>query len=323
MSKPSTHEPAIRGEALPADLAAWLKHANEAKRALEVAGFKRTPTVVREAFESMTRHHVTQAPRIPLVLDDLVPGPDYAVPVRIYHPEPRKELPVTIFVHGGGHVAGSVSIYDLIARKLADAAYHLVVSIDYRLAPECPYPAALKDVLAVIKGVAAVLTQRQCRFTPRLSLIGDSAGGALCATAAQRLQYEPHIRLHRLVLIYPSLDYTLSMPSIETYAAGYLLEYDRIAWYFDQYFRGAEHRRECSPLFMELTQAMPATLVLSAPCCPLVDEGLAFVERLRAVGVRAEHVSCDGMIHAFLNLEDLVPVQCAAAYRQIGAFLRD
>jgi acetyl esterase/lipase len=311
------------GEAagIPAALGAWLKKLNEVKQELERQGYVRTPIVVREAFEYLTRSFVSDRPAVERIVDDVIPGPDYAVPVRVYHPQPTESLPVAVFVHGGGHVAGSVSVYEPLARKLAIATRHVVVAVEYRLAPECPYPAGLKDVIAVVKGLQHLLEERRCAFEARVSLVGDSAGGALCATAAHLLRYEPAIEIESQVLIYPSLDYTLSMPSVQAFCDGYLLERDRIIWYFDQYFQNAEDRSEKSPLFMACSDTLPRTLLLTAEYCPLRDEGAAYAERLQQAGVAVEHEVCAGMIHAFLNLEDLVPEQCAGVYQRIADFL--
>jgi acetyl esterase/lipase len=309
-------------ESIPPALADWLSSLNtlitEMKRR---DGYARTPTVVREGLAVLTARFVTQRPEVGRVIDDLVPGPGLAVPIRVYHPEPDSDLPLIVFVHGGGHVAGGVSVYDAITRKLALATRHVVISVDYRLAPECPYPAGLADVITVVKGMQRVLADRGIRFQPRVSLVGDSAGGALCATAAHMLRYEPTVEVHAQVLIYPSLDYTLSLPSTAQFAKGYLLERDRVAWYFDQYFQHAENRHDVSPLFMPCADDLPRTLVLTAQCCLLRDEGEAYAGRLREAGVDVEYVECEGMIHAFLNLEDLVPEQCAELYRRVAGFL--
>ncbi|MCB1752315.1 MAG: alpha/beta hydrolase [Gammaproteobacteria bacterium] len=307
--------------AIPTPLLKWLEGFNTLKQQLLESGFKITPSNAREALESLTRRYVTSIPEIPLIRDDLVPGNHFRVPVRIYHPEPDASLPVLVFAHGGGHMAGSLSLYDPIARRIASAASHIVVSVDYRLAPECPYPAGVTDLGSVIKGIQPVLKNLDLRFEPRISLAGDSAGGALCATSSHRFQYDPGIRIHRQVLIYPSLDYTLSQPSAQAYAKGYLLDRDRIFWYFDNYFQGIENRKEASPLFMPCSERLPETLVITAEYCPLRDEGKAYVDRLCDAGLRAEYLQFDGMIHAFLNLEELVPDQCAEAYRRIGEFL--
>jgi acetyl esterase/lipase len=310
-------------ESIPEALRRFLAETREVKRRRVEAGYRHTPTNAREALEAITRRFVTQAPAIPLVRDELIPGPDHLVPVRLYHPAPGTALPVALFAHGGGHVSGSVSLYDPIARKLAKATGWLICSVDYRLAPECPYPSALNDLIACIKGVFPVLESLHptVQFTRRLVLIGDSGGAALCASAAHRAQFDPGIRIERQVLIYPSLDYTLSQPSVTENGEGLLLERQRILWYFDCYFRHAENRREVSPLFMPLSPTYPPTLVATAEFCPLRDEGMVYADQLRAAGIPCEYLGYPGLIHAFLNLEDLVPDACADLYRRIGAFL--
>jgi acetyl esterase/lipase len=123
------------------------------------------------------------------------------------------------------------------------------------------------------------------------------------------------------VLIYPSLDYTLSQPSVMENGEGLLLERQRILWMFDCYFQQAENRRDCSPLFMPMTQDYPPTLVATPEYCPLRDEGIAYARRLLESRIPCEHIAYPGLVHAFLNLEDLVPDICADLYCRIGAFL--
>jgi acetyl esterase/lipase len=308
---------------IPEPLRAFLAETREVKRRKVEVGYRHTATNAREAMEVMTRRHVTQVPSIALIRDEIVPGPDYLVPVRLYHTAPGEPRPVALFVHGGGHVAGSVSLYDSIARKLAEASGWLVVSVEYRLAPECPYPNALKDVVACVKGIFGLLRTLDppLTFAPRLALIGDSAGAALCASASHLTQYEPEIAIERQVLIYPSLDYTLSQPSVMENGEGLLLERQRILWMFDCYFQQAENRRDCSPLFMPMTQDYPPTLVATPEYCPLRDEGIAYIRRLREFRIPCEHIAYPGLVHAFLNLEELVPDVCADLYCRIGAFL--
>lgn len=310
-----------RNAAIPAPLREWLKSMNAAKAAAHANGYRRTVTNARETFDALIRTFVTERPELALVRDDVIPGPDYAVPVRIYHPAPEDARPVALFLHGGGHVAGSVGSYDLIARKLARATGWIIVAVEYRLAPECPYPAALRDCMACAKRVFRCIGAQGLRHAQRLALIGDSGGGALCATVSHLAQYEPGLSIEAQALIYPSLDYTLSQPSVIENAEGYLLERERILWLFDSYLQGQENRRAVSPLFMEVTDAMPRTLVITAAFDPLRDEGAAYVERLTRHGIATEHRSMSGMVHAFLNLEDLVPDTCAETYAAVARFL--
>jgi acetyl esterase len=312
-----------RDAALPAALRDWLALLARAKQKAAACGHRPTVTNAREALDGMTHHFVTRAPELGLVRDDVVGGSDYPVPVRIYHPRPEQALPVAIFVHGGGHVAGGVSVYDPIVRKLAVASRHVVVSVEYRLAPECPYPAGLKDILACAKRVFRVLNDLNIPHRPRLALIGDSGGGALCATVSHLAQWEPGFAIERQVLLYPSVDYTLSHASVIENGVGYLLERERILWMFDAYLQNAENRRAVSPLFMDLTGRYPQTLLVTAGFDPLRDEGIAYAERLQGFGIPCEHLHLPAMVHAFLCLEDLVPEQCRQTYAAIGAFLGD
>jgi acetyl esterase/lipase len=302
-------------------LQGWLDHYNRLVEELRKKGFKQTPANAREGLAYLTRELVTDIPEISWVQDDLVNAPDYAVPVRIYHPAPDASLPVLIYYHGGGHMAGSVTVYDPICRKIARAAEHIVVSVDYRLAPEYPYPLGADDAYNVVKNVWTTLDGQGLNYQRRLSMAGDSGGGALCATVSHISQYDAAIDIMRQAMIYPSLDYTLNSDSIEQNAKGYLLEKEKIIWYFDNYFQKGENRKSASPLYMEFTNQLPETLVITAEFCPLRDEGVAYVEKVKSTGLYVEHLHFDDMIHAFMNLENLVKEECETVYRKIGEFL--
>jgi acetyl esterase/lipase len=303
------------------NLQPWLDKFNRQMADLAATGFKPTPTNAREGLAGLTRALVTDIPDIAWVQDDIIAAHPYDVPVRIYHPEPAEALPVLVFLHGGGHMAGSVTVYDPICRKLARAARHIVVAADYRRAPECPYPAGVADGYNTVKHLWPVLRERGLKFSENLALAGDSGGGALSASVAHRAQFDAGINIQRQVLIYPSLDYTMPWPSIAQNATGYLLERSRIAWYFDHYLPAGTNRRAASPLYMDFGERLPATLVITAEFCPLRDEGRAYVEKLHQVGVEAAQWHLDDMIHAFLNLEDLIRETCQAVYARIGDFL--
>jgi len=308
---------------IPAPLRQFILKIRQLRQFRQETGFRDTPVNAREAMEAITRPFQSRTPELALIRDEMIPGPSFEVPVRLYHPAPDEARPVAIFAHGGGHLAGSLSLYDPIARKLAQATGWLLCSVDYRLAPECPYPAGLHDLLACIKGIFPLLESQRRRlpFARRLALIGDSAGGALCASAAHQAQFEPGVEIERQVLIYPSLDYTLSQASTRELGADWIPDRKRILWYFDCYFRGGENRQAVSPLFMPLSPRYPATLVICAEFCPLRDEGRAYAARLRAASIPCEELDYEGMVHGFVNLEDLAPEACADLYQRIGAFL--
>ncbi|OHX21615.1 alpha/beta hydrolase [Chromobacterium sphagni] len=303
------------------NLRPWLAEFNRVLQQKIDTGYKATAIGAREALAELTLQQVPAGPPIAWVNEDLVAGREYSVPVRIYHPEPQQALPALVFLHGGGHMAGSVSVYDPICRRLAQASRHIVVAAEYRLAPENPYPAGLNDAACVVKGIWGMLDERRLPYLRRLALVGDSAGGALCASLSGKAQYDASLDINRQVLIYPCVDYTLTQPSVAENGDGYFLTTSRTAWYFDQYFQHAEDRHQASPLHWELSPRLPATLVITAGRDLLRDQGLQYGARLKAAGVAVEQLHLDDQMHAFLNMEALVPEVCGLVYRRISAFL--
>lgn len=301
----------------------WLKKHNELLDKLRREGFVQTSTNAREGLANLTSMLVSEKPVLPWVQDDLVTGEEFDVPIRLYHPNPSKSLPVLLYFHGGGHMAGSVTVYDSICRKLAIQSSHIVISADYRLAPECPYPAGITDALTVCRNFGEVLKKRGVDYQPSLSIAGDSAGGAICATAASTLQHIAEVHIDKQILIYPSLDYTMNSQSVIENGKGFLLEKDKIAWYFANYFQNDEDRRQVSPLYMKFSADLPRSLVITAQFCPLRDEGLAYVKKLKDVGVVCKHLHFDDMIHAFMNMEDITEDQCRKLYENAASFLND
>ncbi len=302
-------------------LQGWLKEFNILVKQLTESGFKATPTNAREGLANLTKNLVTDIPNVSWIQDDLVTGGEYSVPVRIYHPEPKKALPVLIYYHGGGHMAGSITVYDPICRKLALATQHIVVSVDYRLAPECPYPAGLNDAYSVVQHIWETLDKRDISYLAMLSVAGDSGGGALTASVCAKAQFDPAVSIAKQVLIYPSLDYTMETGSITENGKGYLLQKEKIAWYFDNYFSAGGDRKSASPLYQEMTDKIPETLMLTAEFCPLRDEGILYCEKARQAGVKVEHYHFPDMIHTFVNMENLVKEECELVYQKIGDFL--
>ena len=299
----------------------WLDAYNQGVAQLMQSGYVATVEAIRDGLSNLTAACVTDSPDIARVLDTSVAEQTQVIPVRIYHPAPDRPLPVIVFLHGGGHMAGSVAVYDPICRKLSKTTQHIVVSVDYRLAPESPYPKGLADARVVIGQLWPLLEKHKLAYVPTLTLAGDSGGGAMAATLSADYQYDPDVNIHNQVLIYPSLDYTMSQPSVTENGKGLFLQQDKMQWYFDQYFQHGEDRQAASPLFMSKSARMPRTLMITAEFCPLRDEGEAYVQQLSALGVHTEHFHLDDMIHAYLNLESLVPVQCGATYQKIADFL--
>lgn len=277
----------------------------------------------REGLASITKANVTKPAPIDTVINADIQLDGRRIPVRIYCPDNPSPRNVLFFIHGGGHLSGSVTVYDPIARRLARATGNTVVAIDYRRAPEAPYPAGLDDARAVLLKVYDILNQHQIAFLPHLTLVGDSGGGAFSATIAQDLQVRKPGFVSKLVLIYPSLDYSLSWPSVVENGKGKLLDKTKIAWYFDQYFQHNEDRLAVSPLYRPIAADFPPTLLFSGGLDPLRDEDFAFVARLSQQNIRVKHVHFSNMVHAFLMIEDLVPDEAGQVYHDIADFVAD
>lgn len=297
----------------------FLEKANQYARQRESDNVPLTPQLVRGVLEALGQFALPKL-SVELICDTVVTGNDHTIPVRIYDPQPDVEKPVLVLFHGGGHMCGSIELNDAIARRLAITTNRLVVSVGYRLAPEYPYPHGLNDCHTVVESLP-VLLDIYAVDPGNITLCGDSAGGALATTVAWQCHKNKTIKISRLVLIYPSLDYTFSTPSYQTYSQGFLLETEKIRWYFDQYFQHNEDRRQASPLFFPDLDLLPPTLILAAGLDPLVSEGELFHKKLLAAGVASEYHGGADLIHCFLNLETLNPDLILFIYQTIAKFL--
>lgn len=277
----------------------------------------------RAGLAALTKANVSTSEPMAAIINADVDTGERRIPVRIYRPALTGEPKVVVFIHGGGHLSGSVEVYDPVARHLAMATGNIVVSVDYRRAPENPYPAGLSDAKAVIENIWSLLDSQHIPYARQLTLIGDSGGGAFSATLAAYFSREQPGFIHRLVLIYPSLDYTLNWPSVQENGTGKLLDESKIRWYFQQYFRNGEDRKQTSPLYLPLNQDFPSTLVFSGGLDPLRDEDFAYVARLQTAGIPVQHVHFPGMTHAYLMLEDKAPQEAQATYLAIGKFVKN
>lgn len=239
------------------------------------------------------------------------------IPFRIYSPNPTAKLPVILHLHGGGHMCGDLEIYDAISRRMANYTNSVVITLDYRLAPEHPYPAAIEDGKFLLAHYQSLLGS--VGFKDELIVAGDSAGGALTATLSASVQFSP--KISKQILLYPSLDYTMEHPSMDAYGSGYLLEKQGVAWYFDNYLQNGEDRKQISPLYMPVPESMPETLMMVANCDPLQDEAYTYAEKLRKAGVPVQLSVFEGMVHGFLLLNTLVAEECDQAYELMNRFI--
>jgi acetyl esterase len=236
------------------------------------------------------------------------------VPVRTYTPHGNGPWPVLVWFHGGGWVIGSVRTHDVPCRALASRANCRVVSVEYRLAPEHRFPAALEDAWTVTRAIVAEHDQ--------VAVGGDSAGGNLAAAVALRAR-DQGLPLALQLLIYPATDCDFTRPSVQAYATGYGLTRGTMRWFWNQYLGDtpADHPEAAVIRAADLRGLAPA-LVLVCEYDVLHDEGIAYADALQAAGVPVQVVEEPGMIHGFFRIPAAIPRAkiahdvCAAALRK-------
>ena len=300
-------------------LKGFIEQANITAKQSKVEGIKLSPSLVRENIEKLAVF-IGQGPELAYVRESALVTSTHNIDVRIYSPSPEQALPVVLHFHGGGHMCGNIALYDTISRKIAKQGNCIVIAVEYRLAPEFPYPAGIDDCQFALVHYQSLLSE--LKHNGQLIIAGDSGGGAICTTLASKNINNPNVKINKQVLIYPSVDYSMSSLSIEENGSGFLLEKEKIAWYFENYFQHNEPYKKVSPLFMPMNANMPETFIITAGCDPLRDEGLAYGEALRKYGVKVEQHSFDGLIHAYMLLNSLVTEECEQTYRLIGQFIR-
>ena len=242
---------------------------------------------------------------------DIKIGEGGAIPARLYRPlgsAPNAALPALIYFHGGGWVIGDLDTHDVVCRQIANGSGAAVVSVDYRLAPEHKFPAAVEDAIAATAWIAAHGATLGID-TARLAVGGDSAGGNLAAVVALDARDRNGPKLFQQTLIYPATESTMSHPSHERFAEGLLLTRPTMKWFLGHYLRGAEDLADwrVSPLRATSLADLPPALVLTAGYDPLCDEGEDYAARLAAAGVPVTRVRVEGMIHGFLTMGKLIP----------------
>lgn len=258
----------------------------------------------RMGYLMMTRGTLTpqQVIKVASVQDTEVGVDDLIVKARIYRPEGDGPVPSVVFFHGGGFVLGSLDTHDNMCRELCKTSHVVVLSVEYRLAPEHPFPAALNDALSATRW--ALQNTGHLGGSSVLAVAGDSAGGNLAAVVAQQLRDEG-IQLSAQLLIYPALDHSKAKyPSREANAKGYFLELDTFNWFEQQYAGEVDAAVDprITPIHARDLKGLPPTLIVTAEFDPLCDEGMAYGQALGAAGVKVEATLCEGMIHAFFDM---------------------
>jgi acetyl esterase len=247
--------------------------------------------------------------KIAAVEDRKIPGPAGTLPVRVYRPEGSAPFPALVYFHGGGWVIGSLETHDGACRDLANRIGCVVVSVDYRLAPEARFPAAAEDCYAATKWVAenAKALGVDAR---RIGIGGDSAGGNLTAVVALMARDRKGPALRHQLLIYPVTDADFTRPSYRENAEGYLLTTKAMEWFWNHYVPEPARRTEplAAPLRAKDLRGLPPAFVLTAEYDPLRDEGEAYARRLQEAGVPTRLQRYDGAIHGFFAMGLLAEV---------------
>jgi acetyl esterase len=249
-------------------------------------------------------------PELPKVVDRSIPGPDGEIPVRIYTPEGDGPFPVIVWFHGGGWVVGSLDDADPFVRRLVQATGFVCVSVDYRLAPEHPYPAAIDDCFAVAEWSAKNAAELDAD-PRRLVVAGNSAGGNLAAAVAIRARDLGGPEIAFQFLACPVTDHDFTRQSYVDNADGYLLTTKDMRWFWDHYVReiGDRSGSDASPLRAQTLAGLPPALVVTAELDPLRDEGDEYARLLANAGVATTHRCYEGVVHDFCSM----PLACGLA----------
>ncbi|WP_416840751.1 alpha/beta hydrolase [Haloferax sp. DFSO52] len=260
------------------------------------------------------------APEIERITNIEIPGPAGEVPLRIYHPDPEQSPPVLVFFHGGLWAMGTLDSIDGVCRRLARRTGHVVVSVDYRLAPEHPFPAGLEDCVWATEWVAANATSIGAD-SGRLAVAGTSAGGNLAAAICLWVREFGGPEIDQQILLYPMTDISDDHRSLSENATGPLLTRRDVLWAHDTYLRSRVDRYNpfAAPLRADSHAGLPPAYVVTAGFDPLRDEGAAYASALDSAGVRVVHDHEPAMSHGFLSLTADVDAADAALDRVADA----
>ncbi len=264
---------------------------------------------VRQAFRELWTPAIT-GERVALrrIEDVTIPGAPGSIPARLYVPDGTAACPLMLYFHGGGYVKGGIDESDGFCRNLARVTRHAVLSVDYRLAPEHRFPAAIDDAVAATAWASVHAGELGAAPGP-LVVCGESAGGNLAAVTCLALRSNPTVAIRHQVLLQPVIDFTLSYPSIGMPATECLVPRDDLAWYYRTY-RGDRCEPDdprVSPIFAPDLSGLPPALIIAAEYDTLRDEAQAYAERLYGAGVASRYVCAAGMVHGFLQMRGLVP----------------
>lgn len=259
------------------------------------------------------------------VEDQTIPGPGGDLPIRVYTPEGTGPFPVTVYLHGGGYVVGDLDTQDMIARALCAWGETLVISVDYRLAPEHPFPAAPQDAYAALLWAAEHAGELGGDVS-RLAMAGDSAGGNLSCAAALRARDENGPAIRAIVDIYGPCTYPFApTASSQEFAEGPILTQDDVAWFWEQYLADPDTQKtdpQASPVLARTLAGFPPAFVATAECDPSRDDAEAFAAKLADAGVEVVTKRYPGMVHGFASWVGFLP-GAREVLTDAGQFLKE
>jgi acetyl esterase len=264
----------------------------------------------------------TPVPRVPVdeVFEHELRVQDGAIKVRVYRPTGTSGRPAIVYLHGGGWVLGDLDHSDALCRKLAVETGFVVINVDYRLAPEHRFPTAARDSYAAFRWT--VENAAALGLDPRrVALAGASAGGNLAASAALMARDDGGVRPAAQLLAYPVLDDACASASYREFADGFIVSTEDMRWYWRQYLpAGSAEDPYACPLKAEDLAGLPPTLIITAECDPVRDDGERYAARLEAALVPTTHIRYPGTLHGFFALPG-VSTKGTAAVAEAAAFL--
>jgi len=265
---------------------------------------RRGLTLLRLLARARTWVENRSLPSVGATVDRSIPGPDGSIDVRLYRPDGAGPFPTVVFFHGGGFVMGSIATHEWLCRHLARESGCAVLSVDYRLAPEHPFPAAVEDAYAAVEWAAS--HPDAIAGDGHLAVAGDSAGGTLAAVAALMAAERDGPEIDYQVLLYPGIGLDENHESVREHG-GLVLSAADLTWFRECYFQHEIHERNpyADPSKAgDLSGVAPAT-VLTAGFDPLRDGGKAYAEQLVRDGVATRYVNYEGMIHGFVTFREI------------------
>ena len=236
-----------------------------------------------------------------------IPGKDGKIAAWVYRPSESKNLPTVVFFHGGGFVIGSLKSHDTVCRSLCIEAQCLVISIDYRLAPENKYPAALDDAWTATTWIANNI-ESLGGDANHLAVAGDSAGGCLAASVSLLAKESGSPDICKQILVYPCTDMSARFDSHREFGDGYRLTSELLEWFYNHYFSEKDDimHWKATPLNAQDFTQLPPTFIISAGFDPLQDEAKAYAEKLKNAGVQVKFSHYEGMMHGFITMPGVI-----------------